>query len=340
MFVTENIVDDQMTTSLTDSHGRRIDYLRLSVTDRCDLRCSYCLPKRFRGFEHPDHWLNFDEIERLTAVFAHLGVRHVRLTGGEPLVRRNLPALAARLAALPGIEDLSLSTNGTRLARFAGLLHEAGIRRLNLSLDSLDADRYRELTGGGRLGQVLDGLRAARDVGMQPIKINMVVLGGVNDDEVPRLVEFCAAGGYILRLIEPMPIGSAGRSAARHYVGLDTIEERLARHYRLIPDHDVVGGGPARYLRVAGTGLQIGLITPISQHFCATCNRVRLTVDGTLLTCLGQEHSVALRPLLRSGADDMDVEAAVRAAVAAKPARHEFREQPEKVLRLMASTGG
>lgn len=329
-----------MSAPLIDAHGRSITYLRLSVTDRCDLRCSYCLPKRFRGFRQPEHWLTFGEIERLTAVFARLGVRRVRLTGGEPLVRRNLPELVARLAALPGIEDLSLSTNGTRLAQFAGPLRKAGIRRLNLSLDSLDADRYRALTGGGRLAQVLDGLERARDAGMRPIKINMVVLGGVNDDEVPRLVDFCAAGGYILRLIEPMPVGSTGRTAAQHFVSLQTIEERLARQYDLIPDQTVIGGGPARYLRVAGTDVRIGLITPISQHFCASCNRVRLTVDGTLYSCLGHEHSLSLRPLLRANADAATLAGEIRRLIAIRPAGHRFNERPEQVLRFMSMSGG
>ncbi|MFN2310200.1 MAG: GTP 3',8-cyclase MoaA [Gammaproteobacteria bacterium] len=327
-----------MNRALVDRFGRTIEYLRLSVTDRCDLRCFYCLPKGFKDFEEPEHWLSFAEIERVIAAFARLGTRRVRITGGEPLVRRDLPALAARLAALPGVEDLSLSTNATRLARQARALHAAGIRRINVSLDSLDAARFKSITGG-KLEKVLDGLMAAKAAGFTPIKINMVVMKGVNEDEVEAMVDFCIAHGFTLRFIETMPMGDTGRAAADHYVDLQTVKARLARRFELLPGV-MPGGGPARYVRVAGTDLRIGFITPISQHFCATCNRVRLSVDGTLYLCLGQEHRLELRPLLRAGASDADLEAAIRQAIDLKPERHEFSESPEKVLRFMSMTGG
>jgi cyclic pyranopterin phosphate synthase len=324
---------------LSDPFGRRIQYLRVSVTDRCDLRCSYCMPKGFRGFEEPRHWLTFAEITRLVGAFTRLGVRRVRITGGEPLVRKGLPDLVAHLAGLPGLDDLSLSTNAMRLARYARELKAAGVQRVNVSLDSLDPARFAEITGGGRLGKVLDGLEAARAVGLEPVKINMVVLAGVNEDEVPAMVEFCLERGYTLRFIETMPVGRTGLAATTQYVDLQRVRARLAERYELLPAV-VSGGGPARYVQVAGTALKIGFITPLSQHFCATCNRVRLSVDGRLYLCLGQDDRFDLRRPLRAGASDAELEAAIRAAVALKPERHEFREKPGQVVRFMSETGG
>ncbi len=323
---------------LTDPFNRRIEYVRLSVTDRCDLRCQYCMPEGFRGFEEPEHWLTFDEVERVIAAFGRLGVRRIRLTGGEPLVRKDLPALASRLSALPGIEDLSLSTNATRLAKQAGALKQAGIRRLNVSLDSLRADRFKQITRG-KLSRVIDGLMAARQAGFAPIKINMVVMRGVNDDETGDMVEFCLEHGFTLRFIETMPMGDTGRDASTRYKNLQEVREELGRRYTLIPGV-MPGGGPARYVQVEGTDLRIGFITPISQHFCETCNRVRLSVDGTIYLCLGQDDKLELRPLLRAGATDEELEKAIRTAIAHKPERHEFRDKPEQVVRFMSMTGG
>ena len=324
---------------LTDAFGRRVEYLRLSVTDRCDLRCSYCMPKGFTDFEEPDDWLTFDEIERLIGAFARIGVRRVRITGGEPLVRTGIPELVRRLARLPGVEDLSLSTNGTHLARAAAALKAAGLGRVNVSLDSLDPERYTAITGGGRLRRVLEGLDAAKAEGLEPVKLNMVVMAGVNEDEVPAMVEFCLARGFTLRLIETMPVGAAGLAASGRYVDLQAVRARLAERYELLPAL-MSGGGPARYVQVAGTPLKIGFVTPISQHFCATCNRVRLGADGTLYLCLGHEDSVPLRPLLRGGASEAALEEALRAAIAMKPERHEFREKPSQIVRFMSMTGG
>lgn len=323
---------------LIDSFGRTIEYVRLSVTDRCDLRCFYCMPKGFKDFETPDHWLTFDEIERVIGAFVRLGTRRVRLTGGEPLMRRDLSGLTQRLAALPGLEDLSLSTNATQLDRQAVALREAGIQRINVSLDTRDADRFREITGGD-LAKVLGGLDAARAAGFSPIKLNMVVMRGINDHEVEAMVDYCADNGFTLRLIETMPMGDSGRNGSDRYIDLQEIRERLAKRFDLIPGV-MSGGGPARYVQVAGSDLLIGFITPISQHFCETCNRVRLSVDGTLYLCLGQEHNLALRPLLRAGIDDAGLEQALRDAIELKPERHEFREQPDKIVRVMARTGG
>jgi cyclic pyranopterin phosphate synthase len=327
-----------METRLIDPFGRSIDYVRLSVTDQCDLRCFYCMPKGFKDFEEPEHWLSFDEIERVMRAFGELGTRRLRLTGGEPLVRKNLPELASRLAALPGIEDLSLSTNATRLARHAEALKQGGVSRINVSLDTLRPERFKQITSG-RLDKVIDGLMAAKAAGLRPIKINMVVMKGVNDDEVEEMVEFCIEHGFTLRFIETMPVGDTGRNAADHYVDLQEVKQRLQQRFDLVPGM-MPGGGPARYCQVAGTDLNIGFITPISQHFCETCNRVRLSVDGTLYMCLGQEHNFELRPLLRAGISDEELKAAIVHAIGLKPERHEFKEKPEQVLRFMSMTGG
>ena len=333
------VYDDPLMNQLIDPFKRRIEYVRLSVTDRCDLRCSYCLPKGFQDFEEPATWLNFDEITRVMAAFAALGVRRIRLTGGEPLSRGRLPELAARLAKLPGIEDLSLSTNATRLAKLAQPLWAAGVRRLNVSLDSLDPKRFASITGGGDLAQVQRGLLAARAAGFAPIKINMVVMRGVNDNEVSAMVRYCAANDFTLRFIETMPIGNTGRAASEHYVDLQEVRRNLEKEYTLLPA-TMAGGGPARYYAVAGTDLKIGFITPISQHFCETCNRVRLTVDGNLYTCLGQEGKTELRPLLRASVSDEALRDAILMAIADKPERHDFTTEPNKVIRFMAYTGG
>ncbi|AUH50030.1 GTP 3',8-cyclase MoaA [Chromobacterium sp. ATCC 53434] len=323
---------------LIDRFGRSIEYLRLSVTDRCDLRCNYCLPKGFKHFEEPDNWLSFDEIERVVAVFARLGTRRVRLTGGEPLLRRDLPALAARLSALPGLQDLSLTTNGTQLPRHAAALRAAGVSRINLSLDSLRRDCVERITGSDSLPKVLEGLAAAKAAGFSPIKINMVAMRDVNDAEIEAMAAFCVEQGLILRLIEAMPMGETGRAA--HYLDLQPVLERLRLRFDLVEQARELGGGPARYWSSRDGAFSLGVITPISQHFCASCNRVRLSVDGTLYLCLGQDEKMELRPLLRAGIDDAGLEAAIREAIELKPERHEFREQPKKLVRFMSMTGG
>ena len=323
---------------LIDTFGRRIEYVRLSVTDRCDLRCVYCMPEGFTDFETPEHWLSFDEIERVIAVFGQLGVNRIRLTGGEPLVRKNIPALAARLAKLEGISDLSLSTNAVQLKKHAASLFAAGISRINVSLDTLKPDRFKRITRG-KLDKVLDGLMAAKATGLQPIKINMVVMKGINDDEVEDMVDFCIQHGFTLRFIETMPMGETGQDAVDHYVDLQTVRAQLARRFKLIPGV-MPGGGPARYVQVAGTDVRIGFITPISQHFCETCNRVRLSADGTLYMCLGQNDKLELRPLLRQGINDNALKEAILDAIARKPERHEFKDKPSQIVRFMSMTGG
>ena len=327
-----------MSTRLTDPFGRSVEYIRLSVTDRCDLRCFYCLPGDFRDFSEPEEWLSFEEIERLIGAFVASGVRRVRVTGGEPLVRKNLPVLARNLARIPGLLDLSLSTNAISLGRQAEELKSAGISRINVSLDSLRADRFKDITRGN-LNKVIDGLMAAKRAGFSPIKINMVIMKGINDDEVEDMIEFCIEHDFTLRFIETMPMGDTGRNAASYFLSLQDVKNRLAERYELIPGV-MPGGGPARYVQVAGSQLRIGFITPISQHFCETCNRVRLAVDGTLYLCLGQEHKFEFRPLLRDGISDAELLDAVQYAITLKPERHEFNDKPQQVMRFMAKTGG
>lgn len=328
-----------MSTELIDPFGRSIRYLRLSVTDRCDLRCQYCMPKGFKKFEHRESWLTFEEIERIIRVFSELGVHRVRMTGGEPLLRRGLPELAARLAALPHLDDLSLSTNATQLQKHAVALKQAGVGRINVSLDSLDTDVFSNITQGGKLDKVLAGLQAARNAGLTPIKINMVVMRDINDHEVDAMLHYCMENKFTLRFIETMPIGDTGRDASRHFVSLDTIRNRLTKQFNMIPS-TMPGGGPARYMQVSGTDMKIGFITPMSQHFCESCNRVRLSVDGKLHLCLGQNDSVSLREPLRQGINDEDLKKLLLAAIAKKPERHEFRENPLKISRVMSLTGG
>ncbi len=329
---------NQPAPALIDPFGRRIDYVRLSVTDKCNLRCFYCIPEGHKDFEQPGHWLTFDEIERVIRAFAGLGVARIRLTGGEPLVRKNLPDLAHKLAALPGVDDLSLSTNAVLLDRHAQALRNAGVSRINVSLDTLKPERFKQITGG-ELQPVLDGLRAASEAGLSPVKINMVAMRGINDDEFEDMVEFCLQHKFTLRMIETMPVGSTGLNASDHYLDLQTVKQQLAQRYELIPGV-MPGGGPARYVQVKGTDLRIGFITPISQHFCETCNRVRLSVDGTLYMCLGQDNKMELRPLLRNGVSDEGLRQALIEAIALKPEKHEFRDKPEQVVRLMNMTGG
>ena len=322
---------------LIDGLGRHISYLRLSVTDRCDLRCTYCMPEGFQSDDEPREWLSFDELERLAGLFARQGVERIRLTGGEPLLRRNLPELAARLAAVPGIRDLSLSTNGTRLAACAEDLRRAGVTRLNVSLDSLDRARVQSIARRDVLPQILDGLEAARGLGFRQIKINMVALPDTAHEEIEAMTGYCIARGFILRLIETMPVGQSGRNAG--FIDLRPVMQRMRAQFGLI-DGVVPGGGPARYLVSPDRRFQISFITAISQHFCDTCNRIRLAANGTLHLCLGRDKAVDFRQLMRSGRSDAEILAALQAGLAHKPARHDFGNTQHRVIRMMSATGG
>ncbi len=324
---------------LIDSFGRKIEYLRLSVTEKCNLRCFYCLPKGFKNFETSENWLTFDEIERVVGAFGELGVDRIRLTGGEPLLRKNLPELAAAISSLPGIDDLSLSTNATLLESQAESLYQSGVRRINVSLDTMDEVQFAEITGGGKLQEVLNGLQKSREVGFNPIKVNMLIMKDTCLDAYQDVLEFCMKNGFTLRFIETMPMGTPGRDASSQYISLQTVKEHLAEKYNLLPGF-MTGGGPASYYRIDGSEFEIGFITPISQHFCESCNRVRLSADGTLYLCLGQDDKLELRPLLRSGISDDELKTLIIEAVAKKPERHEFNKKPGQVVRFMSMTGG
>ncbi|MBF0220290.1 MAG: GTP 3',8-cyclase MoaA [Gammaproteobacteria bacterium] len=323
---------------MQDAFGRTISYLRLSVTDRCDFRCWYCLPRSHRDFAKQRDWLQADEIERLVTIFAQLGVRHVRLTGGEPLTRRDIVDISGRVRRVPGIDELSLSSNASQLARLAAPLAASGVSRLNISLDTLNPQRFFELTGG-ELAPVLAGIEAARDAGFSLIKINMVMLRDVNDDELVPMVEYCRERGLALRFIETMPIGSGGIEANQHYISLKVIEERLHHHYRLQPAA-IRGSGPARYLQVEDSDLVVGFITPQSQHFCDKCNRIRLSAIGALHLCLNSENPLSLRDMVRGGADDLAIKAAILKSMAFKPERHTFDQPETHTIRPMSALGG
>ncbi len=333
-----------MQTSSNDNHlidpfGRRIEYVRLSLTDKCNFRCFYCIPEGFNDFETPSHWLNFDEIEQIIRVFANLGVSRVRLTGGEPLVRKNIAQLTTRLSQLDGINDLSLSTNASLLTTQANALSNAGINRINVSLDSLKHQRFKDITGA-ELQPVLDGLMAAKKENLGPIKINMVAMKGINDDEFIDMINFCQEHQFTLRLIETMPMGEAGEAATDHYLDLQKVKQHIQKSINLIPDTRPNDGGPARYYRLADSEASIGFITPLSQHFCDTCNRVRLSVDGTLYLCLGQNDKVELRSYVRNGISDQELAEVIKRAIAAKPEKHDFNNPKQHVVRLMSLTGG
>jgi len=329
---------------LVDSFGRHIEYLRLSVTDRCNYQCSYCRP-RACGAERVGRGelLNFEETLRLARLFAELGIRKIRLTGGEPLVRRDLAVLAAHLAALPGLDDLSLSTNGQLLERLARPLHAAGVQRVNVSLDSLDPAVFARITGGGDLASVLHGIEAANDAGLSPVKLNAVVLRGINDHEIETLAEYALTRGAQMRYIEIMPVGSAGADRMRDYYPADRILERLAAHFGsdFVPQLSTTGAGPARCYRVAGGRGSVGVVSAVSQHFCGTCNRVRLNARGELVLCLGRDNSVSLRDAARCGAGDDAIKELICQAITRKPERHNFLTADGVIpLHEMSSLGG
>ncbi len=323
---------------LIDRFGRKIEYLRLSVTDRCDFRCFYCIPKGFKEFTDLKTRLSLEEYLRLVRLFSELGVSKVRLTGGEPLVRRDIGEMVTGIAALPGIEDLSMSTNASHLAQHAATLKQAGVGRINVSLDSLKPEVFRQITQGD-LDSVIKGLMAAKAVNLRPIKINMVVMRDLNLDEVGDMVDFCMEHRFTLRFIETMPIGAPGQDTRNRYVPLSEVKELLQQRFELEPAR-MKGAGPAKYLKVVGGRLKIGFITPMSQHFCEDCNRVRLSSEGTLYLCLGQQDTLELRPLLRQGLSDDDLKAEILAAIQRKPQKHEFNTRPDQVVRIMSMTGG
>ncbi|MGZ8975861.1 MAG: GTP 3',8-cyclase MoaA [Allosphingosinicella sp.] len=327
--------------AMVDSFGRRITYVRLSVTDRCDLRCRYCMAEKMQFVPKPQI-LTLEEMAALADIFIARGVRRIRLTGGEPLVRRGvmtlIEALGARVGA--GLDELTLTTNGTQLARYAAGLRAAGVRRINVSLDSRRPDRFRYITRRGELSEVLAGIDAARAAGLS-IKINMVALRGINEDEIEDMLLWCAAEGQDLTLIETMPLGEVEEDRTAHYLPLSEVKRKLERKFRLTPSICRTGG-PARYYEVDGLGMRLGLITPLSGNFCEGCNRIRVAATGSVYGCLGHDQKVELRDLIRAGGREA-VDAALDRLLAGKPKGHDFRiaaHAEPAVARHMSVTGG
>ncbi len=329
---------------MTDPFGRTISYLRVSVTDRCDLRCFYCMSEDMTFLPKAD-LLTLEELDRLCSAFIAKGVRKLRLTGGEPLVRRNVMSLVRSLSrhlATGALNELTLTTNGSQLARFAGELADCGVRRINVSMDTLDPAKFRAITRWGDLDKVLAGIEAARAAGLA-VKINAVALKNLNEDEIPALMEWAHAKDMALTLIEVMPMGDIGEGRIDQYVPLSVVRARLAQQYTLT-DLDDNTGGPARYVRIGETGGKVGFITPMTHNFCESCNRVRITCTGTLHTCLGHEDASDLRKPLRASADDELLSAAIDRAIGLKPKGHDFiidrRHNRPSVSRHMSVTGG
>ncbi len=330
--------------SMLDPFGRKITYLRVSVTDRCDFRCTYCMAEDMT-FLPKAELLSLEELDRLCSAFVAKGVRKLRLTGGEPLVRRNVMSLVQSLGRhleTGALDELTLTTNGSQLARFAGDLKAAGVRRINVSLDTLDGAKFRDITRWGRIEQVLEGIDAALGVGLK-VKINAVALRGINEEEIESLMRWAHGKGMDFTLIETMPMGEIDADRTSQYLPLSLVRARLAQSYTL-EESDYRTGGPARYVRVAQTGGRLGFITPLTHNFCESCNRVRLTCMGTLYMCLGQDDAADLRAPLRASSDDTLLHAAIDEAISRKPKGHDFvidrRRQAPAVARHMSVTGG
>ncbi|MBO1074039.1 GTP 3',8-cyclase MoaA [Roseomonas marmotae] len=330
---------------MIDPFGRAINYLRVSVTDRCDLRCVYCMAEDMT-FLPKAEILTLEELDRLCGAFIGMGVQRIRLTGGEPLVRKDVMRLFHSLGARigeGGLKELTVTTNGTQLSKHAGDLYAAGVRRINVSLDSLDPGTFKALTRWGQIEKTLDGIFAAKAAGLQ-VKINAVAMKGVNEDEFDRLIAWCGEHGFDLTLIETMPLGDITGDRTDQYLPLSMVRARLRQHWTL-EETDYTTGGPARYFTVAETGRRLGFITPMTHNFCESCNRVRLTCTGTLYMCLGQEDSADLRAVLRDpSVDEEGLRQAILDAIARKPKGHDFiidrRRKAPAVGRHMSVTGG
>ena len=340
MAASQTGTDAQPSKGMVDSFGRRITYVRLSVTDRCDLRCRYCMSERMQ-FLPKREILTLEEMAELADLLIARGVRRIRLTGGEPLVRRGIETLCARLGERigDGLDELTLTTNGTQLSRFAEMLHDSGVRRVNVSLDSRDPDLFRHITRRGELSQVLAGIEAAAAAGLA-VKINMVALKGLNEAEIEPMLLWCAAEGHDLTLIETMPLGEVEEDRTEYYLPLDTVRRRLERSFELTPTLSRTGG-PARYFGISGLGIRLGLITPLTGNFCDGCNRIRVAATGTVYGCLGHDQKVELRDLLREGGSQA-VDDALDRLLAGKPKGHDFRisAPTPAVARHMSVTGG
>jgi len=324
---------------LLDKYGRQISYVRLSITDRCDFRCTYCMAGEMTFL--PRHAvMSLEECLRVASVFVGLGVTKLRVTGGEPLVRKDAMWLIERLGSLPGLDNLVLTTNGSQLERFVEPLRTAGVKRLNISLDTLNPERFREITRIGELSKVLRGIKAARHAGFRRTKLNTVMMRGINDDEFVELVRFSIENELDISFIEEMPLGTIkGRSNT--YISSEETREMLSRHFELIPSTED-SGGPARYWRMPGSESRVGFISPHSHNFCDTCNRVRITAKGELYPCLGQNDVANLLPAMRASDDDTALRQAIIDSMGIKPYGHDFTQQMDapQVVRFMSMTGG
>jgi cyclic pyranopterin phosphate synthase len=328
---------------LIDSHNRKINYLRISITDRCNLRCRYCMPQEGVSPLRHEEILSYEEILRLAKLAVKKGITKVRITGGEPLVRRGVVQLIQKLSDLPGLQDISMTTNGILLGEFAPSLFQAGLRRVNISMDSLDPDKYREITRGGDLARVWDGIRAAMRLGLAPIKINVVAISGWNDKEILDFARLTLQDPLQVRFIEFMPVGISSEWKPERCISGEEIRLRLAAFRPLEPIEKKWNGhdGPARIFKFPGSAGEIGLISPISDHFCASCNRLRLTSDGKLRTCLFSDEEMDLKPLLRSGCTEEELEEKLDEALRKKPFRHGIVEGSRKRChRPMVKIGG
>ncbi|MGP9677778.1 GTP 3',8-cyclase MoaA [Halomonas sp. AOP27-A1-41] len=330
-----------MTKQLIDDFGRRVSYVRISVTDRCDFRCVYCMSEEMT-FLPRAQVLTLEEISMVAQAFSELGVEKIRLTGGEPLVRRDIEQLVDDIGQLPGLSDFTMTTNGASLRKHAQRLYAGGLRRLNISLDSLDPERFKKLTRTGDLTRVIDGIHAAKEAGFTRIKLNAVILKGRNDDEVLDLVDFARDEGLDISFIEEMPLGDVSdHSRAETFYSSDDVQALIEKRYTLTPTTETTPG-PSRYFKMADSDSRVGFISPHSHNFCDTCNRVRVTVEGRLLLCLGNEHSVDLRAVLRRYPGDMPrLKEAIVNALPLKPERHHFTTDGDiQVVRFMNMTGG
>lgn len=327
--------------SCSDTYGRPIQYLRVSVTDRCNLRCVYCMPEKGIPLISHQEVLRYEEIVRVVRIAVEMGFVHVRLTGGEPLVRKGIVGLVEALSSIPGLDDLSMTTNGILLARYAERLARAGLRRVNISLDTLRPDRFRRITRWGRLEDVLAGREAALAAGLRPVKVNTVVVRGLNDDEVVDLARLTLEPDWHVRFIEVMPLGEGAHWSGDGTVSAAEIRRRIeAALGPLVAVRGEAGAGPARYYRLPGAKGTLGFISPVTEHFCQACNRLRLTSDGRLLPCLLSDLAIDLRTPLRAGADDGTLREIFRRAVVAKPRGHHLAEEPVPNARPMSQIGG
>jgi cyclic pyranopterin phosphate synthase len=325
---------------LIDKYNRKINYIRVSVTDRCDLKCIYCIPRDTDRHSTRRAILRFEEIIRIIRCFANMGVRHVRITGGEPLVRKGIVSLIEQISHVEGIDDLAMTTNATLLSKYARDLKDAGLKRVNISLDTLKPEKFKLISRGGNLEDVLKGINAVIDVGLNPVNLNSVVIKGLNDSELLDLVNFSIKNNTNIRFIECMPVGHIGSLSRERFISAKEIKSLIEKYFKLEPAPSF-GGGPASYFHIKGEKIKVGFISPITQHFCESCNRVRLTAEGILRLCLGQNAEIDLRDYIRSGIGDETLQEIIAKAVQNKPQSHQFStEEGIPIEKPMSMIGG